>query len=338
MTHESCTALHSLGRYFEIRGLRKEARQFRNKYMTIEDCHLYYRHAKLFRDDSTLQAVVALCCNEMIAGPSPKKKLVHVTDAQFWQDVLEQNSGKPNPTLSEWIADFCVEREKAHLLSAETFLNLTNDSMLPKLSSGAAVHLLEIENRILPSSPDSSDASKLTSLQERSVEALASKWESIDESTLQQLGQHHPLVLSKVMTMSLVKAKEELSTTREKLVEAERSVKVMGNLLPSSVVVSGAGTTAANGSYARLDTFQNSAPQFFKTGTWEGDRVVFQIYLEDDGCWYLSILSEDGDIDFYHWSDLDSPMRLPPEYGWEESDRGRGPAPWLRHLFDGRDG
>jgi len=257
-----------------------------------------------------------------------------VTDAQFWLDALEHNSGKPSPTLSEWIADFCVE--KAHSLSAETFLNLTNDSVLPKLSSGAAVHLfLEIQNRILSSSPESSDASKLTGLQERSVEILASNWESIDQSTLQQLEQQHPRVLSKVMAMSLVKAKEELSATREKLVEAERSVRNMGKFLPSSIVVSGAGSSAVNGTYTRMKTFYNSAPQFCKTGSWEGNRGEFQIYRAGGGNWYLSMICEDDDIGLYkNDPDLDSPYALPPEYGWEESDRGRSPAPTGRYLFN----
>ena len=98
ITHENAVALHYLGGYFEVRGLRKKARDFWKKDMTPDQLAIYYEHAKLFHDEKAYRAVVKECCSSA-CSIKLNSRLMEVSDAQFWLDVLEQNSSNPNLRL-----------------------------------------------------------------------------------------------------------------------------------------------------------------------------------------------------------------------------------------------
>ena len=54
---------------------------------------IYYEHAKLFHDEKAYRAVVKKCCS-FISLIERDSRLMDVSDAQFWLDVLEQNQGE----------------------------------------------------------------------------------------------------------------------------------------------------------------------------------------------------------------------------------------------------
>lgn len=316
ITHENCTALHSLGRYLEIRSLRKEARRFRNEQMRIEHAGLYLRASKTFLDDSTRQAVVKVFCEDI--NFEDNSGLVEASYLQFWLDALNANGGKRNPFLSAWIADYCNN----HLddLTLDIFQKLTNQAALPALSLPAALILLRAEARVLRASRalDSStneEKDELTEFQRHAIDQIVSSWDCTMSDHMEELKELSPFVLSQLW----------ISTMRKK-VEAEKQT------LPHKVFVNGAMYRSINGTYDLAEDLHNGAPLYVKAGESSGTPVQFEIGLfpvsDDDGdgeseSWFLSMIRE-GDTDVDHYStaaaasvaDKKPGSRLPPEKGW----------------------
>lgn len=88
---------------------------------------------------------------------------MEVSDAKFWLAVLRVIKGK----CQRWYPpSFSKNKE---ILGAETFLEQTDESVLPELSVSTAMELLKLEKHFVPTSPSASD---LSILQERGLEAL----------------------------------------------------------------------------------------------------------------------------------------------------------------------
>ena len=75
---------------------------------------------------------------------------MEVSDTKFWFAVLGENKGESNPALSTLVSAFCSKNKE--ILDAETFLKLTDNSVLPKLSVTAATELLKLERHFAPTS------------------------------------------------------------------------------------------------------------------------------------------------------------------------------------------
>jgi len=58
ISHENSVALHYLGRYFEIRSLRKQVRKFWKNEMESDMLGLYYEPSKIFRDEKAHKPIV----------------------------------------------------------------------------------------------------------------------------------------------------------------------------------------------------------------------------------------------------------------------------------------
>ena len=252
ITHENAVALHHLGGYFEVRGLRKKARDFWKKRMTDVQLGTYFEHSKLFHDEKVYRAVVEKCWSSACAIKSDSR-LMEVSDAQFWLDVLKQNQGNPNPALSPLISDFCSMQKEQ--LDAETFLRLTDMTLLPELSAHAVIQLMELEQFFMPAIVS---ADELSNLQERGLGTLKSyrKKSPRGFALLQcRFKNLTPLFLSKM----LVQASEEMRLTLGKLKKSEVKLQCF---LPKRVVVSGASIIFATGTYALTGKFVGGAPCF----------------------------------------------------------------------------
>ena len=340
ITNENATALHHLGTYFEVTLLREKVQQFWEANLSLENCALYYEHARVFNDEKVVKAVVEKCC-EHLDAIDPDSDLMAVSDENLWQDILRSNK-QPNSYLSTLILQFCLTHPDD--VDALAFWSLTEASFMPVVAFEAAVPLLKIEKAMNAepesSSNDQDDSLELSSLQERCVTALASNWKFLDTPSI-----HKSLATfdSRVLSCALIRAVE---SAKASLLRAGEGI------WPEAILVSGAGTKAVNGMYVRShgtikchsdDDVEHSAPRFVKEGNWRGNAVRFEIclcrMLSHRWSWFISIQSKDApgtcrDIDFYQAkSTAEGNPMLPPTNGWESVTFGDGAAPTLEFRF-----
>ena len=210
VTTENATALHYLGQYFGMRSLRWEAKQFWKKDLTIDTCAIYYKHATLFQDEKVLKAAKEVA-TENVMKLSPSSPLVKMEYPGFWIGLMESLTitNYVSFHLSTLIAELCRNID----IEAKTFAQLTTAKNLPIIHFQAALTLLEIERTV--SRPD---ASSLTSLQKRCIDAIAKNWHNLDtprEAIAAVLKKQSPHLLTELLLSSMSKAekdKEELST------------------------------------------------------------------------------------------------------------------------------
>lgn len=261
------------------------------------------------------------------------------TDAQFWMDVLEENKGTAQPKLSACIYRFCSSHEGE--LTSEIFQQLTDESLLPEVCFESSCGLMKLEKSVVPDSTDSAPSNngseELTSLQQRCVKAIVSKWsvlyhDSMEESLL-EIGLH---VYRKVMRdiVSLAKSDvEEFNSLKEKL--------------PRFIVVTCPGDHTFKGCYIRQDELHDGAPKYSmkveqsdaygneRTETWEIS------FCENIQLWFLSKLGygddpEDGVV-FYFYNDetsYDLYWILPPRDGWQGQGRNLQQVLKLRYKYE----
>jgi len=358
INHENAAALHHLGNYLEIPRLRIQARLFWEAHMSMEHCAQYCAHAKLFRDKTLLSAVAQKCSEPstfregLIIEQDPScLELIRVSDEQLWLKALKKNKGKPNPSLSLLVAMFVDHHHHvAKDLSADSFAKLTRNELLPEICWKAALRFLKVDHAmaVRPSLSSSSenktqnndggddDDDELSSLQEQCIDVLVSSWQDLDSTNVTKtLRKLSPVILSEVLTR-LVK-----QTKRQQ------------HLMPSSIIVIGAGTEAVNGVYVRTGDLQCNAPCFAMRAHWNGLPGEFKMDLSrltgganDTRVYYLWRISVDpsngngGEIHFYwrHVNENDS--KLPPMSGWQpwweyaNSGPSVRPSPQLKYSYD----
>jgi len=297
LTLENSVALHYLGRYFEVCGLRKTVRNFWRRKMTmhswsttsnVDALGMLYEHAKLFNDGKAYRVVVEHCsaCIRFIEIDS---HLMKVSDPQFWLDVLQSKTGSHEET-STLISTFCSQHKDE--LDAETFLNLTDQSLLPMLSVQATMELLVLEMGFVPAA---SSADVFSTLQERGFLTL-SLYRKEDrpafDEVLSCLNTLPPVVLSKLVALTLKDADE----TERKLKETETKLKKIVRLLPKVIEVAGAGSKPVNGEYTRTGTDSDGVPCYTMDGFWNGTAAKFGMRLSEEGqAWHISIVEDDGE-------------------------------------------
>ena len=336
--HENAVALHYLGGYFEVRGLRKKARDFWKKRIAPDHFAILYEHAKLFHDNKAYRSIVKKCrCSIYSIGlDSP---LMEVSDAHFWLDILKENEPFL-PFLSTLVSAFCSKQKEQ--LDAPMFVKLTDETVLPRLSAKAAIELLELEVFFLPATALTDE---LSNLQERCYEALNTlRKKNPRRFAVHQPRLKNPLVLQKLLTQ----ASEE---TRLMLVELRKSeVKLrLQRFLPKRVVISGAGSPIVNGTYSRTGKFLHGAPGFFMDcrGVLGGFRCfVFLSSGEDEGVeptWHISVRGDAESIgsdlpdsfpDSLLCVDLftakvssNACILVPPSTGWTACHEGNSTVP-----------
>ena len=231
----NATTLHYLAGYFEIQRLQWEAFQFCRRDMKIENCHTYCEHARLFHQDNVTK-LVAKKCFEKLDDISLDSALLEVSDSTLWTEVIrlirdgrqaagwssdsEDTKRARSLALSLLIARFCQLQPEA--IDAETFTHLTGVTHMTVVASGAALPLLQTEDSLLPKS----DASKLSCLQSRCVEALVSSWETMDYTALSSaLSELSFLVFSSVFTKAFEEAKEKAATVESQAKETVGRLK-----------------------------------------------------------------------------------------------------------------
>ena len=317
----NAVALDHLSQYFGVSCLQTRMQQYWDYETVTEAYGSYFQQAKIVRDETIIQMIVKKVVQniEKIGSTS---KLLRVSDVQFWLDVLNENRGKPmNPRLSFILARFMVNQQQLH---AETFRTMTDKDILPVVGWKASIFLLQLEKKLLFQDGESIPT-ELTCLQERCVDALAKNFVSLDgpppekiEEDLVKLGPH---LLAKVMMRSA-------KYNKPRIVAAQ-------TLLPSSVVLSGAGFAAVNGVYSRTDNYYCGAPRFVMLGTVNGNPAQFEIFLvsKSDGSryWLVAVVPNgtaspvvDGSVYFYFSEPVSqNDLLLPPKSLWQAHRQSR---------------
>ena len=268
----NAVALHHLALYFEVSRLQKKALYYCKYNMTIDDCGVYYTHARLYDDDQIRHMAVHKCLEELTADPSSADfgvptQLLQTTCERFWLDILRENNGRSTRFLATCIGVLCFERMAT--LDPKVFLLLTSEELLPKLSFVAAQQLLFAESVLLP---EANTSTELTKLQERCIETLASSWKVVVELGLLLPPQANPRISANLLMCSLEQAKITVENLEERLSQAE-------GVIPDSIEVFGAGQSHVNGVYERQEKFRNGAPLFVKEGnvqigdSWRPDEI-----------------------------------------------------------------
>jgi len=322
ISHQNCTALHFLGKYFQIRALRKKARQFRNKKMTARHFALYYEHAIAFHDESTRNFLVQECVRDAGVVVSGSGSFFQKTNSLFWLKVLEQGKGKENPELSTCIEIFCDCHEGE--LTHDIFLQLTEASLVPMISFASTRKLMKLEKSLAPSHSASPNkkSEELTSLQERCVKAIVinwSDWRQLDgfEDDLLEIGL---VVYRRVMGQSLDLAKDQFDIQKRELDGKARELASLKDKFPYAVVVECIGNLPYQGTYHILQVLHDGAPKFRMEVT---NREAWEISFDQvEGCWLLLKLRTGGpqNGETYWFSSEDSIGHgtiLPPKNGWK---------------------
>ena len=114
--------------------------------------------------------------------------------------------------------------------------------------------------------------------------------------------------------------------------------------MPDVIIVSGAGTTAVNGTYRRCDFSGEASPKYImENGEWNGDVCDFSLQLckmlSTNWTWFISIADveqpgTDRDIDFYCSTTNPTMMQTLPLSGWRVKQHGRAPLPSFKFVYD----
>lgn len=200
---ENATALHWLAHYFEIPRLKREAQTFWQNDLTIDTCVIYYEHSFYLQDGIILNHASQFCV-EQIDELKTTSQLLQVPNPDFWLCALNsrQMTKQFSLLMSKLIASFCILND----VDAEMFSNLTSEEHLPFIHGTVALTLIDMERRIA-----SSDASMLSSLQQRCISGIAREWETVDVSSDESMTimqRQSPLVLGTILSQSLQSARK----------------------------------------------------------------------------------------------------------------------------------
>ena len=209
-----------LGHYFDVEKLRVEANVFwKGDYTFPSAMAVYYKHAttiKVAETEEILDQIVAFCVKDIdgIASASEYttyKPLFETFEPSFWSQILEK---LPSNLKSSLNASYVVSRfSEYHSCSCEHFQELTSENKMPIVSSLAATHLMELEIELL----GVDQARKLSSLQDRCIQALAQDWFSLGTRDSEQmnrvfaLGHQNPSILCQLIALGFGNAQLEMS-------------------------------------------------------------------------------------------------------------------------------
>ena len=232
LTAENCTSLLYLAKYFQLKQLTKETKQFWQTDLNVGNCGTYYEHALIFHDDKIERAVEKLVISN-IMSIYLTSRIVFVSGPTFWLSVVravtkerkkdpKQARADTSQHLSCIVASFCVACNDGDI-TTEQFAQLTDSKYLPEIHFKAAGALMGLETKFLPpttegsvkENTDATSKSQLSDLQQRCIRALATKWNKIDHSMLEFLSKQNPVIIPDLLTSSIANAKLEYETNRD---------------------------------------------------------------------------------------------------------------------------
>jgi len=178
-------ALHNLADFFQVEPLRLKVVKFwENVTMTVDECSVYLEHAQTFHND-TLKKFVVACCAEEIEKIPLNSRLLKVSTADFWLDVIQTLLEKKKfsfcvpPYAATLVAEFCIQQ--MNFLDVGTFEKL--ETVLLKkieLTFDSCVKLMQVEQKLR--APAIHEEHELTKLQSICVQQIANSWKVLWKS------------------------------------------------------------------------------------------------------------------------------------------------------------
>ena len=123
LNEDNVIPLYWLAKYFEIRRLRWETKQYWRQNLDT-CCDFFYEHAFILHDEAVMDAAAQACIKKLM-DLSSDSRLVHVSNPQFWLDLPQHVSTSNSETslhVSTLIAAFCQN----NTVTAEVFETLTS--------------------------------------------------------------------------------------------------------------------------------------------------------------------------------------------------------------------
>jgi hypothetical protein len=165
--------------------LRWDAKQFWKKDLDSSNCHTYYEHAKVFRDELILDAVAATCGNNICGLASSS---VQAFDPEFWREILPNISmtKERSRAASIFVTETCMLNPE--LIDATLLNELTDTKLLPHIDPGAVEGLLDLIDifRNVEHVEATTDED-LTGLQSRCIDSLVENYKNIPVADNKQL-------------------------------------------------------------------------------------------------------------------------------------------------------
>ena len=175
LTTDNASAFYFLGKIFGIEHLSWKAKHFWKLDLSFDTVAIYYGDAIIFQDDQIMNAVLATCEDpEVLLNFKVDSPILQVPDPKLWLLLLQKIGSSHSKHMSKLVASYCLR----HHVDANTFLQLTDEEMMPVVSWSVALGLLGLEWEIYRRS----NVEGLSSLQDRCIKALAKTWDKIDVS------------------------------------------------------------------------------------------------------------------------------------------------------------
>jgi hypothetical protein len=226
ITTETATALFYLGEYFQVRQMQWDVLQFwQTNIIANEHNYLtYYEHATVLNVQPIILAVARICAYQLLKLQTPEK-IVQLASPQFWLQVLQV-------TLTESDGIFMARDVSVHVstltarvcnrnsdMDAKLFQQLIEPNFLPYLDAQAAMTFLDLEDRFVCDRSED----KLSSLQDRCIDALSDSWQGGTWATDSFLKRQTALLVRELLVRSLSKARVSLLEQEKQTTEAVRA-------------------------------------------------------------------------------------------------------------------
>jgi hypothetical protein len=210
---QSATSLYYLGNFFRIKDLQQRAMEFCRKDLSLQNAHLYYKHAKRLEEPDIIQAT-AQYVGRKIRAINWNVPLVDECRASFWKHVLPYCTCRRRASL--FVAITCARDYCEKNLDAKLFRQLTRQVWMPDIDSRVACTFLRVEAELSGQSNFSASAAQLshvetkieelTCLQRRCFASLARDWNKLTPDILQYLTHNVPVKLLELLMKELDRA------------------------------------------------------------------------------------------------------------------------------------
>ncbi|GAX12493.1 hypothetical protein FisN_24Hu068 [Fistulifera solaris] len=230
ITTETATALHHLAEYFEIKPLQRKALEFLEADISVENVHISYVHAKQLCNEPVMSLVTDFL-KRNISAVLPTTPIVEQSSPDLWLSVLDLNGDqdkieiKNTVQLSQVIARMCIRQPK-ETLDATTFHTLADG--LTRIHSSVAWELSELADAYRLHDEKVENESGLPLIQERCIDSLATKWQTLDgadKAQLEKMRQRSPAFLVELLVQTVREASKEIDAMAVKLAEWKRKLK-----------------------------------------------------------------------------------------------------------------
>jgi hypothetical protein len=273
ITTKNIPAVMALADYLDIASVRDKIAKYCHQNLTLATCAIFYGYGEDYIIPSLRTSSIETCYMNFLAICPDTSSTAFDSRLTFWFDLRKHIKDEEWLLhFSRHIAAFCVSH-KANL-TINDFYRVTNSKFLPKIHPKAAEQLIQVE---LGLANMQSDATKLSNLQVRCIDAIADAWKT-HTCSKKRLVCFSPLVLSTLLIMIADKA----STESFRLSEINR-------IQVSNVPHTHGNNSYLQGVYSLDPNCSYGSHCFVKEGQWNDKQSWFYLYLQEDQ-WRTAVL------------------------------------------------